>query len=556
MAYIPWWQRMSPPTFAERFDLGGLAGRVGLKPGGIVEPGITHYATEGTKAVREYLSTLEPGTTVRPLELSKKYKIARKNLYNILAKEYPKLKLLGRTEATKLTQKILSEKRLATAVDVPTPISKLRHPGSQTRDYIDVRWPSDKIKEDYIKDFKQKRSGTKVGTSGLSNKELAKKYFGKINNSTLSNVERVNMVLENQLNIKYVPGDPTKTYLKRKENLQKAEKYASVQDLKDVNAIKNKKAYLNKYFKDNPNAINETEFGKKIKNQMDIRINDKGEIYFNKRPNKYYIEKATSKNGIFSIFDINAVKTGERFLRVSDNLNLSTKQFNEAFIEGQVNRFFKKDGKLHNNKEALNKVIKILNKYNIRVKIDDVGRIGEHEKVAATGKENRTYPRVTKSLQILGLPETLTNFSENVSVSNRTKPQIFARKILDTGQKAWSKLPFKNLRILPSGALAATDFTLMTMMGMPVSHAALASSAWLTKKPEIAKTIGAQVQSLGFIDEMNQKKAEEDRIKNLEAAHRLKIAQSTAQDIKPFELEKKATGGLSGVDQYMLNRYK
>jgi hypothetical protein len=32
MAYIPWWQRMSPPTFAERFDLGGLAGRLGNKP--------------------------------------------------------------------------------------------------------------------------------------------------------------------------------------------------------------------------------------------------------------------------------------------------------------------------------------------------------------------------------------------------------------------------------------------------------------------------------------------------------------------------------------------
>jgi len=31
MSYIPWWQRMSPPTFAERFDLGGLAGRVGFK---------------------------------------------------------------------------------------------------------------------------------------------------------------------------------------------------------------------------------------------------------------------------------------------------------------------------------------------------------------------------------------------------------------------------------------------------------------------------------------------------------------------------------------------
>ena len=43
MPYIPWWQRLSPPTFAERFNLGGLAGRVGLKPGGIVEPGVTYY---------------------------------------------------------------------------------------------------------------------------------------------------------------------------------------------------------------------------------------------------------------------------------------------------------------------------------------------------------------------------------------------------------------------------------------------------------------------------------------------------------------------------------
>ena len=33
MPYIPWWQRMSPPTFAERFNLGGLAGRVGFKRG-------------------------------------------------------------------------------------------------------------------------------------------------------------------------------------------------------------------------------------------------------------------------------------------------------------------------------------------------------------------------------------------------------------------------------------------------------------------------------------------------------------------------------------------
>ena len=34
MAYIPWWQRMTPPTFAERFELGGVAGRLPFKHGG------------------------------------------------------------------------------------------------------------------------------------------------------------------------------------------------------------------------------------------------------------------------------------------------------------------------------------------------------------------------------------------------------------------------------------------------------------------------------------------------------------------------------------------
>ena len=33
MAYIPWWQRRLAPTLAERFELGGLAGRVGFSEG-------------------------------------------------------------------------------------------------------------------------------------------------------------------------------------------------------------------------------------------------------------------------------------------------------------------------------------------------------------------------------------------------------------------------------------------------------------------------------------------------------------------------------------------
>jgi len=37
MAYIPWWQRYEAPTFAERFELGGLAGRKNFSNGSVEE---------------------------------------------------------------------------------------------------------------------------------------------------------------------------------------------------------------------------------------------------------------------------------------------------------------------------------------------------------------------------------------------------------------------------------------------------------------------------------------------------------------------------------------
>ena len=176
--------------------------------------------SKGTDAVREYLSTLEPGTEVQPLELANKYKINRKNLYTILEKEFPQLKLLGRKKATQLVQKILAEKRLKTPVEIPTVISKLRSPGKNlTRDYVDIRWPNDKIKKEYIEDFEKKRSGTKTGTAGLSNEQLAKKYFGKVNNTTRATVERMNNVLQKKLDIKYKEGDPKEFIKKRKRRL-------------------------------------------------------------------------------------------------------------------------------------------------------------------------------------------------------------------------------------------------------------------------------------------------------------------------------------------------
>ena len=82
MPYIPWWQRLSPPTFAERFNLGGLAGRVGFKDG---------TDTFTSHKLRKYLSSLKKGSSVDIAKVAKKYKIDTSFAYKIL-REFPELK--------------------------------------------------------------------------------------------------------------------------------------------------------------------------------------------------------------------------------------------------------------------------------------------------------------------------------------------------------------------------------------------------------------------------------------------------------------------------------
>ena len=138
--------------------------------------------------------------------------------------------------------------------------------------------------------------------------------------------------------------------------------------------------------------------------------------------------------------------------------------------------------------------------------------------------------------------------------SSKTKPQIFARKILDKGQGVWKMLPGKNFRVMPSGALAATDFAISTLLGVPPEIAGLSASGWLTGKGELGKAISTQAQSASFMDEIAAEKAEKDKIENALAAHRLKKSQETATSIKPFELDEKKEDNLTGVDQYIINR--
>ena len=63
MAYIPWWQRYEAPTFAERFELGGLAGQQLVKKTDELRPGFAGV-TKNIKAVdgTPFLKTAESGT--------------------------------------------------------------------------------------------------------------------------------------------------------------------------------------------------------------------------------------------------------------------------------------------------------------------------------------------------------------------------------------------------------------------------------------------------------------------------------------------------------------
>ena len=148
------------------------------------------------------------------------------------------------------------------------------------------------------------------------------------------------------------PEDRKKTQLEKKESAKrtqfkraglekKAKAFASEADLKDFNLINQGKKNINTFFKNNPDAINETAFGKNIKNMMAIRVGQDGNFYSRVMPDEYYLKKA-KEGKLFDIFDMKPVKSESKFVRVPYNINLTPNQFNSAFIEGQVNKLFTK----------------------------------------------------------------------------------------------------------------------------------------------------------------------------------------------------------------------
>ena len=206
--------------------------------------------------------------------------------------------------------------------------------------------------------------------------------------------------------VRAVPEGQDPSYVKRAKTLDEASKFLSKQDKADFKKINAGKKAINKYFKSKPELINTTEFGKNIKALLSLRMDkDTGNIFSKVRPDSYY-EDLAEKGKLFDIFDIKAVKEGGRSLRFPTNINITPGQFNQVFLQNQVGKFFAKGI----NEEAVKNVENILKERNIRVKLPNVGYLGQDNPVAVD-RAKGTFPKILDTLKTMKAPkEILQNF--------------------------------------------------------------------------------------------------------------------------------------------------
>ena len=261
---------------------------------------------------------------------------------------------------------------------------------------------------------------------------------------------------------KSFPEDRKKTELEKKESAKKtkvkragfekeAKKFASEADLQDIKLINQGKQNINKFFKSNPDASNDTAFGRNIKNMMSIRIGKDGNFYSRLMPDDYYLKKA-KEGKLFDIFDMKAVKSGSKFVRVPYNINITPGQFNSAFIEGQVNKLFTKGV----NADAVKNLNNFLIDKNIRVELPNVGYVGAKPDVAATAgtkQGTRTFPRIVETLKKMEAP---TNILRNfIDIAPLPGPLKVLKKFADGGLSGGDKSgPPPERGPLPQGLLS------------------------------------------------------------------------------------------------------
>ena len=239
-------------------------------------------------------------------------------------------------------------------------------------------------------------------------------------------------------------------------------KYASELELKNAAKIKTQISDLNTMFKNKPELINTPQYAK-LKEMMEIQIAGKdktlpsgkkvkaGELFRREVDSKgnlitddYYIKKA-KEGKIMSFFDIN--KVGTQMGKYATNINITPSLFNSAFIQGQVETYFKKGGKFYGDAEKLKKVDDYLKSIGVTVKISDTddyykkGRIGGGDPVFYDSKTGN-FPHITKTLNTMGFKDNaLTPIKGDTKfVKSVGKNEINPKALIKQVEKDYAKL--------------------------------------------------------------------------------------------------------------------
>jgi hypothetical protein len=516
----------------------------------------------GIVKVLDYLKTLKAGTVVNTYALGKQFNVPPATIRGQIQRNFPQLKLQSVQESAEKAKETRREQYAQKKSDVPIIQSEVRGKGAEARtkgrNITGVTFPNKELENKYINYLEDRYSDVK-GRKGPSNSQLAIEFFGEDTKANVAKVEKINQFYRKDLKLDFEKAPVNEAAIKRTEKEAVGKKYASTEDLERFKIVNQQKKDLNKFFKNNPNAINTTEFGKNIKALMETRLDKDGNIIRrttdskgNTLNNEYY-KNLAERGQIFDIFDINKISKGQRSTKFATNLNIMPSQFNSAFIEGQVNKFFKEGGKFYGDTEKLNKVSDHLKSLGVRVDIENVGRIGADMGVAYDSKTGQ-FPHIYKTLKKMNIPDSLlTKINPTPEVEGTTLKE----KIQSGASTIKSKMDASRMLTskIPGGAIALTplDFTMSMLSGVPLTDAAASAGSYLLKDPALGRAVNIplalrSISDYDSAEEMIQR-ATERREKGEEflqgLLEKIKEGAGDQPEISPFQA---ADGGRVGFD--------
>ena len=487
MPYIPWWQRLSPPTFAERFNLGGLAGRVGLQDGTEILPP-TQRDFSGKKFYQVKDSTYSEG---------------RKRIKTTEYEAWLKTQIrAGETEVVNLykkLQKILDRKPTVTEMQSYSKGGKMS---------LDKIYKYTK-KNNLELSQPRKRHGTKAEQEASAIKKrtnILKDTSSTYTERLISGNKKVNLHHMNSKrfnvnlnNLAYVPADVNSKIMKLAEN------------------------DIEKLYADRDNILKERKLGWENKLK---EINAKGEKILKKLPQ--------SARGLFNFQIVEAAPSSPTGLKISNKGIDWTLSIGAG--EGEMGKIDFKQL----TKEQRNKIVSIAkNKFKFAAPsgaataLGTVSGLGVALGTVAAGaeyQEGKPWYDVFVNLPIefasFGMIPA-TEISQRLRIRNDLKEKGFSDKEIDKKMALYNRAKAQEAIEKDVGDVGLESYALSGL-----KKGETKDKAYSIKADENLELLKRKIER-GYDPETGTWKSE--------------------RFVDEVEF---ARGGITGVDQYMLNRYK